>query len=278
MRHPSLALLSFFALCLGATACEKNGPEAEARARLASVLRDSLGAATNPNVAFIVDDGSRDRHLYVLFDTTAFATISDSAFVVRARDIARFSLRHYGKAQALDSITVASRETLTPAEARIHHTATFAIAELRESAGRSNLPDSRMQARKVVIGANDSICASPAGPMPDGAVVGHWYANDARAHRKTFGRTPPDSSAVRLVTNSVLVSRVSRAIDSSLLALDGKRVPNSPASSNRENVYYAGTLYALVDLDQQFCGGDRTPLPIVFFLDTAWRYLGTRSN
>jgi hypothetical protein len=147
MRHRPLALVSLFTVCFGAAACEKNGPESEARARLASILRDSLGVATEANVAFIVDGRSRDRHLYVLFDTTAFANLSDSAFVVRARDVARFSLRHYEKAQALDSITVASRETLTLAEARIHHTATFAIAELRESVGKPippAVPDSAL--------------------------------------------------------------------------------------------------------------------------------------
>jgi hypothetical protein len=140
------------------------------------------------------------------------------------------------------------------------------------------LSGSRMPATSVVIGANDSICDSPAGPMPNGAVVGHWYANDARAHRKTFGKAPPDSSGVRSVTNSAVISRVSRAIDSSLLALDGKQVGNSPTPASRENLYYAGGLYAMVDLDQQFCGGDDTPLPIVFFVDTSWRYIGTRSN
>ncbi len=128
LDYRSLALLSSLTLILGAAACEKEGHEAEARARLRSDLRDSLGAATDPEVAFI---GRRGSHLYVHFDTTAFANLSDSAFVVRARDVARFSLRHYQKAQDLDSITVGARENVKPGLARIHHTAAFGIAGLQ---------------------------------------------------------------------------------------------------------------------------------------------------
>jgi hypothetical protein len=114
-----------------ALACAENGPEPEARATLARILRDSIGGASDPKVAFIIDANHRDAHLYVHLDTSAFPNMSDSAFALRARDIARLSLRHYEKADDLDSVTVASRENLQPGVARIHHRSTFSIAQLR---------------------------------------------------------------------------------------------------------------------------------------------------
>jgi hypothetical protein len=87
---------------------------------------------------------------------------------------------------------------------------------------------------------------------------------------------PPDSAGVKLVDDRALARRASDVVDSALFKMSGKKVEN--ARRDREKVYRAGALYAVVDLDQEFCGGDRTPLPIIFFIDTAWRYLGTRSK
>lgn len=111
-------------------ACSPKAPEPEARERLAQVLRDSLGTTTNPNVAFIIDGIRRDSHLYVMFDTTAVGNVSDSGFEHRARDLARFAVRHYDKADKLDSVTVATREGVKPGVWRVHHSQTFAITGL----------------------------------------------------------------------------------------------------------------------------------------------------
>jgi hypothetical protein len=121
-------------ILFGWIACAKDDHEAEARATLASFLRDSLGPATDPQVAFIAGGGPRDSHLYVHFDTSAFANASDSAFAARARDVARFALRHYPNPQALDSVTIGARENMGPGIAKIHHTLTFPVAELDEGA------------------------------------------------------------------------------------------------------------------------------------------------
>ena len=96
-------------LSLLTLACSPKGPEPEARDRLSQVLRDSMGTTTNPNVAFIIDGGRRDSHLYLIFDTTAVGNVSDSVFEHRARDFAQFAVRHYDKAGELDSVTVAIR-------------------------------------------------------------------------------------------------------------------------------------------------------------------------
>src|SRR4051812_14208915 len=120
-----------FTLLVGAVACDEKGPEPEARASLTSILRDSVGAATDPKVAFIIEGNDRDKHLYVHFDTSAFPNMSDSAFGLRARKIAQLSMRHYEKAGNLDSITIASRENLKPGVARIHYQRAFSIAQLR---------------------------------------------------------------------------------------------------------------------------------------------------
>lgn len=127
-----LTLLSTLALSLVADACDENNHEDQARARLSSVLGDTLGGSTHPQVSFITGDGHRDTHLQVSFDTTAFANLSDSAFGLRARDVARFALRHYEKAQALDSVTVGAVEMLRPGVERIHNWRTFSTAELRK--------------------------------------------------------------------------------------------------------------------------------------------------
>lgn len=119
-------------LLLASAGCDAKGPGLRARDRLASILGDSLGAATDPKVALITDGGARESHLYLHFDTTAFANLSDSAFELRAQDVGRFAMRHYENARALDSITVAARESVTPNSARLYHMRTFSVAQLRE--------------------------------------------------------------------------------------------------------------------------------------------------
>jgi hypothetical protein len=121
-------------MLFGWIACAKDDHQAEARATLASFLRDSLGTTTDPQVAFIAGGGPRDSHLYVHFDTSAFANASDSAFAARARDVARFALRHYPNPQTLDSVTIGARENVAPGMAKIHHTLAFPVAELEEGA------------------------------------------------------------------------------------------------------------------------------------------------
>jgi hypothetical protein len=142
--------------------------------------------------------------------------------------------------------------------------------------GRLTGDPSKSQRTVVLVGGNDSICDVPNGSMPNAAELGHWFADDARSRRKTFGMRPPDSASVKLVGDSTLARQVSDVIDSALFRMSGKKIENAPR--DREKVYRAGRLYAVVDLDQKFCGSDRTPLPIIFFVDTAWRFLGTRSN
>jgi hypothetical protein len=117
-------------LCLAFTGCGEKAPEDVARAKLASILRDSLGDAADPQVGFIVNGPPPPRytHLYVHFDTAAFANLSDSAFALRARDVARFAVRHYPQANILDSVTVAARDSA----AWIRHTLTFPVAQLQD--------------------------------------------------------------------------------------------------------------------------------------------------
>jgi hypothetical protein len=134
LRVPAPRALAL-AFCLIAIGCDQNAPESEARNRLAHVLRDSLGTASNPNVGFIVDGGERDSHLYLMFDTTAVINASDSVFAVRALEIARFAARHYDKAKRLDSITVATRKAVERGVWRIQHTSTFPAAQVA-NAGR----------------------------------------------------------------------------------------------------------------------------------------------
>jgi hypothetical protein len=123
---------TLFALFIAAVACHSGDSDADVRARLTDVLRDSLGRTADPNVAFMADGNNRGSHLYVAFDTTAVPNVSDAVFDSRARDLARFAVRHYERASNLDSITVATRERLQPGIWRVHHRRSFAMADLNE--------------------------------------------------------------------------------------------------------------------------------------------------
>lgn len=120
------------ALCLVAVTCRPKVPDADARTRLITALRDSVGAAVNPDVGFITDGGHRESHLYVTFDTSAAPALSDPLFDERARDLARFALRHYEKVSDLDSVTVATRQLRQPGVWQVQHRRTFAVAGLKE--------------------------------------------------------------------------------------------------------------------------------------------------
>jgi hypothetical protein len=132
MEKAKWRVVRLFAFCLAAVACHPNAPDSDARARLATVLRDSLGGIADPNVGFISDGGHRESHLYVTFDTSAAPNVSESLFERRARDLARFAVRHYDKASKLDSVTVATRELRQAGVWRVHHRRAFAIASLKE--------------------------------------------------------------------------------------------------------------------------------------------------
>ena len=97
------------------------------------MLRDSLGQRGDARVAFIDNGGRRESHLYVMLDTAAIANVSDSAFAIRARAVARFAVRHYDNASALDSVTVSAREQGQPGVWKVHHRRAFAVAGLEGS-------------------------------------------------------------------------------------------------------------------------------------------------
>jgi len=126
-------------------------------------------------------------------------------------------------------------------------------------------------------GSAEEACYPPTGPMPNAAIIGHWFATDRRAHSKTFGLNPPDSASVILLQDSATIESANRALDSTLDAMDGgKADPNAP--KYQSFVYDAGSIYALVDIGQKVCGGDVPVLPVVFFLDSSFHLLGSRSN
>ena len=132
--HGSRRLVSCAAIfCLAAAACRPDGPASDARARLASALRDSLGRSSDARVAFITDGGRRESHLYVMLDTAAVPHVSDSAFAIRARSLAGFVMRHYDNARALDSVTISARTPGQPGVWKVHHVRAFGVREIGES-------------------------------------------------------------------------------------------------------------------------------------------------
>ena len=130
MQSARNQILCAFALGALAVACRPEAPDDVDRTRLAEALRDSLGRRVHADVAFMNDGGRQNSHLYVAFDTIVPPTVSNATFELRARELARFALRHYAHAEKLDSITVASREPLQPSIWRIHHLHTFSTARL----------------------------------------------------------------------------------------------------------------------------------------------------
>ena len=117
-RHQLLPLLALAAACLG---------PANSRERLASALKDRVGEAADPDVGFMRDS----THLLVNLATVAFRTVPDSVLTVQARDIGAFALRHYERANEVDSVTVLYREKVSSGFWYVRHERTFPVAELR---------------------------------------------------------------------------------------------------------------------------------------------------
>jgi len=117
-RHQLLPLLALAAACLG---------PANSRERLAAALKDRVGEAADPDVGFMRDS----THLLVNLATVAFRTVPDSALTVQARDIGAFALRHYERADEVDSVTVLYREKVSSGFWWIRHERTFPVGELR---------------------------------------------------------------------------------------------------------------------------------------------------
>jgi hypothetical protein len=104
--------------------CAKAG---NPRERLASALSDSLEKAADPHVAFVRDS----THLQIELANAAFPAVPDSVRTNQASDIGRFALRHYERANELDSITVMYRDSVRPGVWNIRHTRTFPAGDLR---------------------------------------------------------------------------------------------------------------------------------------------------
>jgi hypothetical protein len=117
--HRLLPLLALAAACLG---------PANSRERLASALKDRVGEAADPQVAFMRDS----THLQVELATVAFRTVPESVLTVQARDIGAFALRHYERANEVDSVTVLYREAVSPGLWYIRHIRTFPVGDLRD--------------------------------------------------------------------------------------------------------------------------------------------------
>jgi murein DD-endopeptidase MepM/ murein hydrolase activator NlpD len=113
-----LSLLALAAACAGPT---------DSRDRLASELRDRVGDAADPHVSFLRDS----THLQVELATVAFRTMPESVLTDQARNIGVFALRHYERANEVDSVTVLYREAVSPGFWYIRHTRTFPVGELR---------------------------------------------------------------------------------------------------------------------------------------------------
>ena len=94
-RHRWLLLLFVAAACAGS---QKD----QSRDRVASALRDTLGQTADPEVAFVRDS----THLLVQLSGDVLPTASDSALTEEARRIGIFALRHYERANELDSVTI----------------------------------------------------------------------------------------------------------------------------------------------------------------------------
>jgi len=119
MRRYSMVLLAIFVAC---------GGPVNSRERLASILRDSLGEAADPHVAYQRDS----THLLVELATAAFPTVADSILTGQARAIGGLALRHYEKVNQLDSVTVLYREASPRSGVwYIRHERTFPVANLR---------------------------------------------------------------------------------------------------------------------------------------------------
>jgi hypothetical protein len=118
-RHRWLLLLTIAAACAGS---QKD----QSRDRVASALRDTLGKTADPQVAFVRDS----THLLVQLSGDALPTASDSV-TEETRRIGNFALRHYERANELDSVTILYHRPVRPGVWRILQTRAFPVESLR---------------------------------------------------------------------------------------------------------------------------------------------------
>lgn len=116
----ALLMLAFATACVGPA-------KDQSRERVASALSERLGEAADPQVGFHRDS----THLAVRLSTVAFPTVPDSVLTEQAMSIASFALRHYDKADGLDSVSVSYREAVRPGISHIRHERTFPVENLR---------------------------------------------------------------------------------------------------------------------------------------------------
>jgi hypothetical protein len=108
-------------------------------------------------------------------------------------------------------------------------------------------------------------------------VLASIFTADRKAGRTTFGFQPPDSSDIMLITDPQLCARADSALYSALVQRELQSTIPDRSDKGIPYLYRAGNLYGVTDLSQS----DRGDLPFAprfFFFDTAWRYLGDRSN
>jgi hypothetical protein len=107
-------------------------------------------------------------------------------------------------------------------------------------------------------------------------ILASMLSADRKAGRSTFGFPPPDSSQIRLVTDTGLCAKADSALYDALIKMGGTK-SSDVADNGILYLYQVGSLYAVTDLEQS-PWGDLTFTPIFFFFDPQWHYLGNRST
>ena len=100
-----IVLYPAFVLVLVSLGCVA-APNTPERKEVASVLKERLGDASQPDIGYI----RNNAHLLVNLSTTAFPSLADSILAPRAREIATLALESYKLRKDLDSVTVVFRE------------------------------------------------------------------------------------------------------------------------------------------------------------------------
>jgi len=104
----SRALVGLAIACL----CNCCKPDIGDQERLRRALQEEYGPVANWNISFV--RGS--HHLLIMVKGAFFATLPDSLFDVRAREVVRFALSRYGSSRELDSITLDVGEFMSQKE------------------------------------------------------------------------------------------------------------------------------------------------------------------
>jgi hypothetical protein len=112
-------------------ACAQGSHSSE-RKHVASILRNQLGDAAEPEIA-LARGGS---NLLVQVATWAFPFLGDSVLAPKSRELALIALRNYDARSELDSITVIFREQAGTGVWWVRYQRGFAVADLG-----SNAPD-----------------------------------------------------------------------------------------------------------------------------------------